>query len=75
MAFNDRLDKWIYLAQFIGVLGAVGTVVVLYDAINSWLSKTRTIWYKLNATLLALSCLGFLWFVFVGNLLRFTSKY
>src|SRR2546423_9864405 len=34
-AFNDGLDKWIYLAQFIGVLGAVGTVVVLYDAINA----------------------------------------
>jgi hypothetical protein len=74
-AFNDGLNKWIYLAQFIGVLGAVGTVVVLYDAINSWLSKGRTIWYKLNATILALACLGLLWFVFVGNLLRFTSKY
>jgi CubicO group peptidase (beta-lactamase class C family) len=74
-AFNAGLDKWIYLAQFIGVLGAVGTLVVLYDAINSWLGKGRTIWYKLNATILALVCLGLLWFVFVGNLLRFTSKY
>ena len=74
-AFNDGLNKWIYLAQFIGVLGAVGTVVVLYDAINAWLSKNRTIWYKLNATILTLACLGLLWFVFVGNLLRFTSKY
>jgi fluoride ion exporter CrcB/FEX len=74
-AFNDGLNKWIYLAQFVGVLGALGTVVVLYDAIHSWLSKGRTIWYKLNATILALACLGLLWFVFVGNLLRFTSKY
>jgi CubicO group peptidase (beta-lactamase class C family) len=74
-AFNDHLNKWIYLAQFIGVLGAVGTVVVLYDAIKSWLDKGRSIWYKLNATILALACLGLLWFVFVGNLLRFTSKY
>jgi hypothetical protein len=74
-AFNDDLNKWIYLAQFVGVLGALGTVVVLYDAIHSWLSKNRTIWYKLNATILALACLGLLWFVFVGNLLRFTSKY
>lgn len=74
-AFNAGLDKWIYLAQFVGVLGAVGTVVVLYDAINAWFSKNRTIWYKLNATILALACLGLLWFAFVGNLLRFTSKY
>jgi hypothetical protein len=74
-AFNDNLNKWIYLAQFIGVLGAVGTVVVLYDAINAWLSKNRTIWYKLNATLLVLACLGLLWFVFAGHLLHFTSQY
>jgi len=74
-AFNDGLNKWIYLAQFIGVLGAVGTVVILYDAINAWLSKNRTIWYKLNATLLTLACLGLLWFVFVGHLLHFTSRY
>jgi CubicO group peptidase (beta-lactamase class C family) len=74
-AFNAGLDKWIYLAQFIGVLGAVGTVVVLYDAINAWISKNRTIWYKLNATLLTLACLGLLWFVLVGHLLHFTSKY
>jgi len=74
-AFNSGLNKWLYLAQVIGVLGAVGTGVVLYDAINSWLSKNRTIWYKLNATILALACLGLLWFVFVGHLLHFTSKY
>ena len=74
-AFNDHLNKWIYLAQFIGVLGALGTVVVLYDAIRSWFSAGRSIWYKLNATLLALACLGLLWFVFAGNLLRFTSQY
>ena len=74
-AFNAGLDKWIYLAQVIGVVGALGTVVVLYDAISSWLSKSRTIWYKLNATILALACFGLLWFVVVGHLLHFTSKY
>jgi len=74
-AFNDGLDKWIYLAQFIGVLGAVGTLVVVYDAINAWFSKNRTIWYKINATLLTLACFGLLWFVFVGHLLHFTSRY
>ena len=74
-AFNPSLDKWIYLAQFIGLLGALGTVVVLYDAIKSWFSKNRTIWSRLHATALALACFGFLWFVFVGNLLHFTSSY
>ena len=72
---NDRLDKWIYLAQFCGLIGAVGTLVVLYDAIQSWLSTRRKIWSRLYSTVLALACLGFLWFVFAGNLLRFTSRY
>ena len=74
-AFNSALDKWIYLAQFIGVLGAIGTLVVLYDAINAWLSTNRTIWYKLNATLLTLACFGLLWFSLAGHLFHFTSKY
>ena len=74
-AFDDGLDKWIYLAQFIGLLGALGTVVVIYDAIGSWRSTSKSIWAKLYPTVLALSCLGFLWFIFAGNLLHFTSKY
>lgn len=74
-AFNDRLDKWIYLAQLMGLIGAVGTLVVLYDAIQSWTSKRKRIWSKLYATVLALACLGFLWFVLAGNLLRFTASY
>jgi CubicO group peptidase (beta-lactamase class C family) len=72
--FSDRGNKYFYLIQVIGVLGAAGTLLVLYNAIHSWAIKRR-IWAKLQATLLALACLGFLWFVFAGNLLRFSSKY
>jgi len=73
--FDDRLDKWILLAQLIGLAGSLGTLVVLYDAIQSWISKRKRIWSRLYATVLALACLGFLWFVFAGNLLRFSTSY
>lgn len=73
--FNDRLDKWIFLAQVVGLLGALGTLLVLYDAIQSSLSKGKRIWSKLYSTALAFGCLGFLWFLFAENLLRFTARY
>jgi hypothetical protein len=73
--FSDRGTTWFRLIQVVGVIGAVGTLLVLYNAIRSWMSPQKRIWGKLQATLLALACLGFLWFAFVGNLLHFTSHY
>jgi CubicO group peptidase (beta-lactamase class C family) len=73
--FSDKGTKWFQLIQVIGIIGAVGTLVVLYNAVYSWMNKERRIWGKLQATVLALACLGFLWFAFAGNLLRITSSY
>ena len=73
--FSDRGTKWFYLIQIVGVLGAVGTLVVLVDAVFAWMSKRRTIWGKLGETIMLLACLGVLWFCFAGNLLHFSSTY
>ena len=72
---SDRGNTWFHLAQVIGVLGAVGTLVVLYNAIRSWRNRQKRIWGKLQASLFVLVCLGFLWFAFAGNLLHFSSNY
>jgi hypothetical protein len=58
-----------------GVLGALGTLIVLLNAVFAGMSKRRTIWGKLRATVLLLACLGLLWFSFAGNLLHFSSTY
>jgi hypothetical protein len=73
--FSSQGTRWFYLAQTIGVLGAVGIIIVLVNAIVTWLSKRRTIWAKLRATVMLLACLGVLWFCFAGNLLHFSSTY
>lgn len=73
--FSSHGTKWFYLAQFVGVVGALGTLIVLLNALVSWRSKRRTIWGKLGATIMVLACLGVLWFSFAANLLHFTSKY
>ncbi len=72
---SDAGNKWFFLFQAMGVVGAIGTLIVLYHAVHAWKSKSYRIWGKLQATLLALACLGFLWFAFVGNLLVFSSSY
>ncbi|MFY9555663.1 MAG: serine hydrolase domain-containing protein [Blastocatellia bacterium] len=73
--FSDRGTLWFHFIQVIGVLGTIGTLVVLYDAIQSWRNREKRIWGKLQATLFVLVCLGFLWFTFAGNLLHFNSNY
>ena len=67
--------KWFYLVQTIGVIGAIGTIVALLNAVFSWKSKRKRIWGKLASTIMALACLGLLWFSFAGNLLHFSSMY
>jgi len=73
--FSDRGNTWFHLIQIFGVLGAIGTLVVLYNAIQSWRNREKRIWGKLQATLFVLVCVGFLWFAFAGNLLHFSSSY
>ena len=73
--FSDRGNKYFRLIQIIGIIGAAGTLVVLFNAIQSWTSKRIRIWGKLQATIFLLACFGFLWFAFAGNLLRFSSNY
>jgi CubicO group peptidase (beta-lactamase class C family) len=72
---SDRGNTWFHLAQVIGLLGAIGTLLVVYNAIQSWRNRKKRIWGKLQATLFVLACLGFLWFAFAGNLLRISSNY
>jgi len=73
--FSDRGNTWFHLIQMIGILGAVGTLVALLNAVLAWISNRRSIWGKLQATIMLLACLGVLWFSFAGNLLRFSSTY
>lgn len=73
--FSDRGNNWIRAAQVIGVLGVIGTPIILYNAIYAWMSSRYRIWGKLQATIFGLASIGFLWFVYAGNLLSFTSRF
>ena len=73
--FSDRGTIWFRIIQIAGVIGAIGSVAVVINAVLAWLSRQRSIWIKLQATIMVLACFGVLWFAFAGNLLRFSSTY
>ena len=73
--FSDSGNTWIWLIQSLGVLGAIGSIAVFYNAVYAWMSNQYGIWGKLQAMMFALACLGVLWLVFAGHLLSFNSNY
>jgi len=73
--FSDRGNTWFRLVQVLGLVGATGTLVIVFNAIHSWMNKRKRIWGKLQATILVLACLGFIWFALAGNLLHFAGSY
>ena len=72
--FSDRGTMWFRLVQIVGIVGALGTLIVLANAFTVW-TRRRSFWMKLQACVMLLACLGVLWFAFAGNLLRFASHY
>jgi len=72
---SDGGSRWFQIAQVIGMIAVIGTLLVFFNFIYSWMSSRYRIWSKLQATIFALVGLGFLWFVFAGHLLYFNSNF
>ena len=72
--FSSRGTVWFRIVQLVGVLGVAGTLVVLANAVVTWMGK-RSLWVKVGTTLMLLAGVGVLWFIYAGNLLRFSSNY
>jgi len=72
---SPRFNPLLRFIQIIGWLGVLGTLVVLYHAIQSWREQGRWLWSRLGDTLIALACLSFVWFVFTWNMLHWSLHY
>lgn len=71
---SPRFNPLLRTIQLVGWLGLLGTLAALYGAWLSW--KERHWWLsRLGDTLIAVSCLGFVWFVFVWNMLHWSLRY
>lgn len=72
---SSRTDLKFQAIQFLGVLGAMGTIVVLLASLRSWRDPHAWFWGKVWNLLLLLACLGFVWFSYHWNLLNFNMNY
>jgi CubicO group peptidase (beta-lactamase class C family) len=72
---SDKLNPWLHLMQALAVIALLGTLVALWNAARAWGSVHRGIWSKLGETLIALACVGMVWFVLVGRVLHVGPVY
>ncbi len=72
--FNSRLDPWLYIIQFLGILAALGTIVAIVNAFRS-ITSARWWWSKIHDALVALACLGFVLFGMLWRLFHVSAQY
>jgi len=61
--FDDGLDIWLRLLQFLCLLGIVGAGLSVWNAIRVWTAAGRSWWAKTSVTVTMLALLAFVWFV------------
>jgi CubicO group peptidase (beta-lactamase class C family) len=74
-ALSSKTDFKFHAIQSLGVLGALGTAIVLLASLRSWRDPHAWFWGKVWNLLLLLACLGFVWFSYHWNLLNFNMNY
>jgi CubicO group peptidase (beta-lactamase class C family) len=72
---TERNDFGLHLLQVLGLLTGLGALIAIYSSLKSWGDSGQWFWYKVWNTFLALSCVGFFWFIFHWHLLNFHLNY
>lgn len=70
-----RLDPWFMLLEIMALIGALGTLIVIYSTLRLW--PAANIWKAVRwwNLLIVLSCLGFTWFAIHWNMVNFNFNY
>lgn len=72
---SPRSNPLLRLIQIVGWLGVIGTLVAVYNAMRSWQDSQRWLWGRIFEVVIALSCVGVVWFIFTWNMLHWSLKY
>jgi len=81
LAFKDigllspKYNLWLRLIQLVGWVGVIGTILALLNAFRSWRQPDRWLWSRIGDTLIAVACLGVVWFAFTWNMLHWSLLY
>jgi CubicO group peptidase (beta-lactamase class C family) len=73
--FSTRNDLKFHVIQTIGLIGALGTAVVLLACFRSWRDTHVWFWTKIWNLALVAACIAFVWFALHWNLLNFSMNY
>ena len=74
-AVINTLAPWVTIFGILGVLSALGTLLVCFNTLRNWRAPNRWIWSKLYETALALGCIALIWFAITWNLMNFNTHY
>jgi CubicO group peptidase (beta-lactamase class C family) len=71
----NALPRWVLIFGVLGVLCSLGTILMVMNAFRSWGTAGRWIWAKLHDVLLALACVGLVWFLINWKLMNFNTHF
>jgi hypothetical protein len=74
-AFNTPLDPLIRIAQLLCLVGAVGAIAGVWNAVLVLRDRDRSWWVKAGNLLLAAACIAFAWFTFSLQLVTLSLNY
>ncbi|HEV2666980.1 MAG TPA: serine hydrolase [Blastocatellia bacterium] len=72
---DPSVNSRVHLLQAAGIIGAVGTLIVLFDAVRCWADRERWWFSKVHALVLGLACLCFVGFALIWRLFDFSLPY
>jgi len=75
LAADVAADPFIRVAQGLCLLGVIGAMISLWNAFLAWTRKGRSRWAKISATVIALACVAFVWFVLTLRLVTPSLNY
>lgn len=72
---SSRTDWWFRALQILGWLGALGTLIAVWNFFVSWYTLGRWWFAKLHDALILVACLFTVWIVWYAHLLAFSLRY
>ena len=73
--FDDALDIWLRLLQFLCLLGIVGAALSVWNAVRVWTETDRSWWAKVSVTVVMLALLAFVWFACLLQFITLSLNY
>jgi CubicO group peptidase (beta-lactamase class C family) len=72
---DDGLNLPLRIAQLLCLVGALGSLVALWNVATVWGDRAAGWWAKLYSILLAIACVAFAWFVFSLHLVSASTQF